>query len=53
MTEAFEYLGNEGLSGFGAQLSNQQVYADDRQFFGSARAVRALPLGPFGLDVSH
>jgi len=48
----FEDLADECLGACGAQCLEQQVYSDDCQFFRAARAVRTLPLGPFGLDVS-
>jgi len=46
-----ENLANERLRGLGAQLLDQQVDTDDRQFFRASGAVGALPLGPLGFDV--
>lgn len=46
-----EYLADKGLSALGAELLDQQVDTDDRQFFRAAGAVGALPLGPFGFDI--
>lgn len=42
----FEVLTNEAVRRVDTQLADQQVDADDRQFFGVARAVARLPLGP-------
>ena len=36
---------------FDSEFFNQQVYPDNGQFLGAARAVRTLPLLPFRLDV--
>ena len=42
---------HERLRGLGAQLLDQQVDTDDRQFFRASGAVGTLPLGPLGFDV--
>jgi hypothetical protein len=47
----FEYLRNKRLGSLRSQLFDQQVDADDRQFFSAARAVGAMALRPFGFDV--
>ncbi|MNH39694.1 hypothetical protein D3C79_1009050 [compost metagenome] len=47
----FEDLVDEGPCCFGAQVLDQQVYADDGQLFRAARAVRDVALWPLDPDV--
>ncbi|VCU63926.1 hypothetical protein [Pseudomonas synxantha] len=46
-----EYLADERLCRLGSQFLDQQIDTNDRQFFGAAGAIGALPLGPLGFDI--
>lgn len=51
MPIALENLVDKAAGCVAAHFLHQQVQRDEGQFFRCARAVGALPLGPFHLDV--